>query len=177
MASIILGTGGTIQSPSGLETLENFIFRLIKLGQARERDVSVNPSGRNDLTSSLSDDPLSGSFNTALFTASVDFAAKLTRAGSAPFQLATEPYLNTTYTSGTGGTFGSGGWAQDLAEAIIMATDLQRATTFNVFGWRIEPSTLTGEFNSRINLQINNAPITLTATELGELAVAQEFLP
>lgn len=177
MTSIVLGTGGTIQSPDGNESLENFIFRVIKLGQAQERNTTFNPSGMNNLTSNLSDDPLSGSFNTALFAASCDFAAKLTRTGIAPFQLATDPYLNGSYTSGSGGTFGSNFWAQDLAEAIIRATDLQRATTYNVFGWRLEPNTLTGEFNCRINLQVNNAPITLTATDLGELSVAQEFLP
>ncbi|AFY80162.1 hypothetical protein [Oscillatoria acuminata] len=176
MTAIILGTGGTIQSPDGNETLENFIFRLIKLGQARERDTSLNPSGTNKMTSSLSDDPLSGSFNTALFTASVDLSAKLTRTGTDRFKVETEPYLNAGFSSGTGGTFASNFWAQDLADAILMASDLQRATDYTIYSWRIEPSITTGEFNARVNMSVNNAPIILTATDTGELASAQEFL-
>ncbi|MCT7955728.1 hypothetical protein [Laspinema palackyanum] len=177
MRSITLGTGGTIQSPDGSELLENLIFRLIKLGQSRERDKNLNPSGQNNITSSLSDDPLSGSFNTALFTASVDFAGKVTRTGTERFKIESEPYLNTGFSSGAGGTFASNSWAQDLADAIIMGANLQRATTYNIYSWRIEPSLTTGEFNARINISVNNAPILLTATDLGELAMAQEFLP
>ncbi len=177
MTAITLGTGGTIQSPDGTETLENFIFRLIKLAQSRERDKTLNPSGQNSITSSLSDDPLSGSFNTALFTASLDLAAKLTRTGTDRFKIETEPYLNTGFSSGSGGTYASNSWAQDLADALIMAASLQRATTYNIYSWRIEPSTLTGDFNARMNMSVNNAPIILVATNLGELASAQEFLP
>ena len=176
MAPITLGSGGTIQSPDSQETLENFIFRLIKLGQSRERDTTLNPSGTNKMTSSMSDDPLSGSFNTALFTASIDFSGKLTRTGTDPFEVATEPYLNTGYNSGTGGTFASNYWAQDLADALIMAASLQRATSYTIYSWRIEPSLTTGDFNARINLTVSNAPIILTATDTGELASAQEFL-
>ncbi|MCT7971080.1 hypothetical protein [Laspinema olomoucense] len=128
------------------------------------------------MTSSLSDDPLSGSFNTALFTASVDFASKLTRTGTDRFKIETEPYLNTGFSSGTGGTFASNSWAQDLADAIIMAANLQRATTYNIYSWRIEPSITTGDYNARINMNVNNAPIILTATNTGEMASAQEFL-
>lgn len=176
MASIILGSGGTIQSPDGNEILENFIFRLIKIGQSKERDKTLNPSGQNNMTSSLSDDPLSGSFNTALFTASADFSAKLSRGGTDRFKIEVEPYLNSGFSSGTGGTFASNSWTQDLADAIIMAANLQRSSTYNIYSWRLEPSLTTGEFNARMNMSINNAPIILTATETGELASAQEFL-
>lgn len=177
MTSIILGSGATIQSSDGNEILENFIFRLIKLGQSRERDKTLNPSGQNNMTSSLSDDPLSGSFNTALFTASIDIGAKLSRTGTDRFKLETESYLNAEFSSGTGGTFASNSWTQDLADAIILAANLQRQTTYNIYSWRIEPSLTTGDFNARINLSANNAPIILTATNAGELASAQEFLP
>lgn len=131
MANIAIGTGATLLESAALErqTQEQYTLSSLQFLQAKERDATANPNGRNYLRSDHSDD------NTVLtFSCSIPVNYSI-EAGSGAIRIVANEYLTgITFTNGTGGTMQATTAAQSLIESIARQEALENTGSQNPLG-------------------------------------------
>ncbi|MCT7965166.1 hypothetical protein NG799_02310 [Laspinema sp. D1] len=139
MANITIGTGATLLETAATErqTQEQMTLSMLQFLQAKERDATANPNGRNYLRSDHSDD------NTILtFSCSIPVNYSI-ESGSGALRIIANEYLTgITFSNGSGGTMQATTAAQSLIESIarqeaIENTGSQNPLSADYIDWSI----------------------------------------
>ncbi|MCT7958946.1 hypothetical protein [Laspinema palackyanum] len=131
MTNIAIGTGASLLESAPLErqTQEQYTLSILQFLQAKERDATANPNGRNYLRSDHSDD------NTILtFSCSIPVSYSIEPGSGALRIIASEYLTGITFSNGSGGTMQSTIAAQSLIESIARQEALENTGSKNPLG-------------------------------------------
>lgn len=162
MASITAGTGATITAP----TIESFFTGAIWLLQNLEADTTRNPSGVNNVTSSISDD-------TRSLTATINFNATVDDDSSGKAVFTVIDYLTTPsggtahWTAGTGGTITNATIQGAIFEAARLIDKLENQVVNNptskkCISYTISSGDVGSNGNASITINVANFPLTFS---------------
>lgn len=160
MATITPGTNATITA----NTIEAYLCGAIWLLQNLEADAARNPSGINNITSSISDD------NRTL-TGNCTFSGIVTSSATGQLIITCVDYLTTPsgqpahYSPGTGGTINSATIQGAIFEAARTIDLLENDSSKNTQGlktisWNVTNGEIGSEGRAIINIGITNFPLT-----------------
>lgn len=131
MSDITIGTGATLleSAPSGKKTQEQYTLSILQFLQAKERDATANPNGRNYLRSDHSDD------NTILtFSCNIPVDYSIEPGTGALRIIASEYLTGITFTNGVDGTMQAVTAAQSLIESICRQEAIENTGSKNPLG-------------------------------------------
>lgn len=177
MSSITPGNGATITA----STIEAFFSGAIWLLQNLEADVTRNPSGINNITSSISDD-------TRALTATINLTASIDDDSNGKAVFTALDYLTTPiggtahWIPGTGGTISSATIQGAIFEAARLIDKLENTVINNptakkCVSYTINSGDIGSSGNAGININVVNFPLTFSFNTNGvQSLVGTEYL-